>query len=134
MTAAVDLRPLIAAVEAEMVDACTIRRGRPGPADDVLDPVTLQLAEIEGELLYAGKCLLSGGGSGVEDRGGDQEQVGAWQLRIPLAGNVDVQRGDVVTITVSRWHPGMVGTRFFIRDEATGTLSPARRLALESRR
>ena len=130
----IDLRPLAATVEAEMVDACTIHRGRPGYEDAVLDPDTLDLDDPAAVLLYTGECLIAGGGSALEEVGGDQEQVSTWRLLLPWTTAADLQRGDLLTITASKWHPDRVGARYLLRDETTSTLSPVRRFQLEARR
>jgi hypothetical protein len=130
-----DLTPMVAMVEAEMVDTCRIvAAGTVG--DDVLDPVTLELASPTDAQVYEGRCLLSAdqGRSAVQDIARDQQTVDLYRLRIPVADDADVQDGAVVVMLTCRWMPSAVGALFTVRTEIIRTLGVSRTFELEERR
>lgn len=135
MTGGIDLSRVIDEFDRELVDACRVHRGRPGTADDVLDPETLELIAVDGAPVYEGRCLVTGGGTaGEEQLGQVDERVATYRLRIPLASTADIRPGDVVTVLETRWAPSLAGRRFLLVDERTASLAVSRSFTVEGRR
>lgn len=104
----IDLSSLRAAGQWLMTSTCTLHRDAEGVRDDVLDPVTLQLARPPGEptLLYTGACTVRrvstrmdvGTRDGENDAGGEDRERPGYQIDLPHDAPVP-QRDDVITIT-----------------------------------
>lgn len=129
-----DLSAGQAAVEALMDDTCTVHRPGAGGSVD-LDPVTLTPVAVSGALVYDGKCLLKAVDQvAIEaSQGGQAQTLLRYQLKLPL-GSLDLQSGDVVTITSTRRDPNAPGSMFLVDEQLVKTMAISITVLLSRRR
>lgn len=125
------------AVERLMVDACKITHDLLGPADDTLDPDTLEMHKPspDAATLYEGACRVrvkdSGAGRGREE-GGEYVRVRTGTVKLPL-DSPDIPPGAVVEITESTHDEALVGRFFVVVDVVSTTLAIQRTLNVVQR-
>lgn len=123
---------LIAVRRVLMQDACTISRPAAGGDTPVLDgdgrPVP-----VAGSQVYAGPCVISDPtASQSAALGAPTDQAGvpnARVLKLPV-DSAEVRPGDLVTVTASRFSPGLVGDRFLVHSEQERSYATSRRYTL----
>lgn len=126
-----DISVLIAAREAQMQDACTITRPAVSGAT-VLDDDGMPTA-VDGDDVYTGKCTVSDPTTGQRGRSGTVlDEAGVPYARILKVPNdsAGLEPGDVVTITGSRFSPGLVGDVFLVAAEIERSYATCRKYAV----
>lgn len=114
-----------AAVQALMVDTCTITRVTGSSTDPGTGVVTETTTEV-----YAGRCRVQGSkaGQGVRmDPGETSVVMLRLEVQLPMSV-VGLAEGDEVTVTASVHDEDLVGCRFRIHDLAHKTHATSRRV------
>lgn len=122
------------AVEALMDDECVILRNADWHYDDEFDPDTGELAppDPEWEELYAGPCKVRQVSERDRREGGADLSTATHIGAIPVGGEEDIHRGDVLRVTDSRRDPLLIGREFTVRTIYYGTFTIQRRFGLET--
>lgn len=122
MSAATALARGRAAIEALMVDACTIERpaGESTASSGVVTPTT--------GAVYAGKCRIQVKAETGQGQNSGQAYVivQRLELQLPITA-AELAEGDVVTMTASAHDPQLVGKTYTVRDVVRKTHLTARR-------
>lgn len=122
-----DILEARADAEALMKDTCEIRR----PSGSSVDPET---GEITPDYLpvYSGKCRLQSNEGVSADRESGQSSLTVLSRSVHIpAATVQVQDGDVVTMTASLFSPFLVNREFRVRGWSPESYASADRLPVE---
>jgi hypothetical protein len=115
-----------------MLDSCTIRTDPLRLADATLDPVTLELTDVDASVqVYSGKCFVSRSGRGADARGPDGERRAREQygLHIPFDAPT-LHKGQTVTMTTAV-DAGLQGKVLVITETELATLYVWRSASME---
>lgn len=115
------------AIEALMVDACTITR--------VTDTTTdLQTAAVTAtaDTIYSGKCRIQQQGHIARPVtvGGSYEFQSAFELQVPMSA-IGILVNDIVTVTASVLDQDLVGRSYWVKEPAAKTHATSRRFGIE---
>lgn len=114
-----------AAAEVGMVDTCTIKR----PTGKATDPDTGDVVTVYTTLYSGQKCRVQTRGQWGERRDVGQDSVVMQTIEIQLPITVvDLQVGDVLTITAATHDPLLVGRELQLKDLNSETHATARRV------
>lgn len=119
-----------AAIERLMDDTCVVYRPVDPSATSVLDKTTGSLVRHGAQApVYEGRCMVgtSTGGNGDTTEGGAALVTTRYQLTLPL-GAVEIERGDIATITSARRDPTLIGTRLRITGITAQTFAVSRKM------
>lgn len=117
---------LIATGTAIMLDACDVTRPTDPGQTPALDDDG-NIASAAGPPVYSGPCQLANpttsltGGQTPSDASGTPNQR---ELRVPHTA--DLRTGDTVTVTASRFSPGLIGDTFVVYGEHERTYAAFR--------
>lgn len=128
MTAAGVLLRGRAKAEAQMVDACIIRRG----SEETTDPDTGVVSTTPGATVYAGKCQVQSRTSvaASPDAGGHSFVEVSRVVKIPM-NLADVQDDDEVEMTASLLNDFAVGKKYRVEGFTPDTYDTAARLPVK---
>ncbi len=115
------------AIEALMVDSCTVTRQTGSHTDDLTGQVTPTYVTR-----YTGKCRVqAGGGQGQDAEAGEMEPVLIRvELQLPVATSTGIARGDLVTITSATHDADLAGRVFRVQDLFHKTHDTSRRIQI----
>lgn len=118
------------AAEANMADACTIRRVTGTTTDDFSGTITPTYAT-----LYTGKCRVQQitGTSRPHDAGEDYVLVQRIDIQLPTVGTEGLRVSDEIRITSSVNDQDLVGRTFLVHDLAHKSEATARRVGCTER-
>lgn len=111
-----------------MLETCTIQRRSGRTMDPTTDKYTDTFASV-----YTGQCRIKPlTGAQQAAAGQVAVELRRYVVSIPMTAPVNVNRGDVVTLTVSQ-DSEVVGRPLTVIDVALGELATVRRLTVEDR-
>lgn len=131
MTAFLDMPMARAAAESLMLATCTVTRTVDEPT---WDEESGTYTPAEPLVIYRGRCKVQDNTRSVSEvlAGERRAAVDAVELHLPIDGSEDVRRDDDVLIDASPLDTGMVGRRFTVQAQPSGSLKTARRFPVEA--
>jgi hypothetical protein len=114
-----------------MISTCTITRSSD---EKTWDEGTGTYTPAEPLVIYTGRCKMQDNSRAVAEvlAGERRAAINPLELHLPIDGSGGVRRGDSVRIDANPNDSALVGRRFTVQAEGSGTTKTARRLPIEA--